>query len=119
MDSEVEDEAVEACVGDEEVAAAAEGEGGEVALSGESEGFEEGGLVGDAGEVAGGAADAEGGKGRERDVLLDLEKGAGHRLRIRHSDGEEGGGGRGRTMEGRDGRFMDWLRRVLCIQRLC
>ncbi len=77
-EGEVEDEAGEAGVRDEEVGAAAESEQAEVIAPGEVDGFKELGLRVDFGEEAGGATDAEGGEGREDDVFLDLEGRAVH-----------------------------------------
>ena len=75
---DVEDEAVEAGVADKEIAASAEDEDGEVVGAGVGDGFEESGFAGDVGEEVSGAADAEGGVGGERDVLLDVEGGRLH-----------------------------------------
>lgn len=81
-ESEMEDEAGETAIRDEEVGAAAEGEEAEVVGPGEGDGFEELGLGADLDEEAGWAADAEGGEGGEVDVFLNLEGGAGHGLRV-------------------------------------
>jgi hypothetical protein len=67
-----EDEAGKALVGNDEVGAAADGEDGQTPLAGEVDGFEEFGFGGDAGEVAGGASDVEGGEGGEGDVFFYL-----------------------------------------------
>ena len=71
-DGEVEDEAGVAFVGDEEVGASAEDEGGDVVFSGGGDCFPEVEFIRDAGEVAGGTSDAEGGVRGQGDVLFDL-----------------------------------------------
>jgi hypothetical protein len=71
--SDVEHEAREACVGDEEVTAAAEDKEVDSLLARPGAGCGELLLMGDGGEPARGAADAEGGVGGERDVLLEGE----------------------------------------------
>ena len=70
-DLDVENEAVEAAVADEEVAAPAQDKERKAALAGEGDGFEKLVLAGNFTEIAGRAANAEGGVGGERDLLLD------------------------------------------------
>jgi hypothetical protein len=77
-EGDVEDDAVEAGVGDEEIAAAAEDECGQVVLVGEFDGFDESGFSGDFAEVTGGPADAEGGVRGQRDGLLNTDRGTLH-----------------------------------------
>ena len=78
IECDVEDEAVEAGVRDQQVAASAEHEDGEVVLAGEGNGFEEFGFRVDFDEVARWASDAESGEGSEQDVLVDRERGGWH-----------------------------------------
>ena len=71
-DGHVEDEAVEAAVADEQVAAAAEDEEGQIAVAGEARRLRlSSDSAGDLAEEAGRPADAKGGVGGERDLLLE------------------------------------------------
>lgn len=76
IEDEVENQAVEAVVGDEEVAAASKHEDRKSVLAGEVQGLEELRFSRDRDEEAGRTADVKGGKAREVDVLLDLERDA-------------------------------------------
>ena len=69
-DGGVNDEAREALIADEEVAASSEDKEREIGGAGEGDGFKESGFGGDFAEEAGGAADAEGGVRGERNLLL-------------------------------------------------
>jgi len=94
INGDVQDEAVEAGVADEEIAATTQDEEGKVALAGVVNGFEEGSFRGDLAEEAGWAAYAEGGVGGEGDVLLDSDRGASktlHGLRVQQPAGRLGG----------------------------
>ena len=85
VDGDVEDQAVEAPVADQEIAAAAEDED-RAALRSRAKlhGFEELGFGANVAEETGRATDAEGGVGRERDMLLNVEDWRGTGSRVQH-----------------------------------
>lgn len=70
--SDVEHQAVEACVGHEEIAATAEHEEAQLASICKFDRRLDVGFGGSLGEPPGWTADLEGGKGRQRDLLLKL-----------------------------------------------
>lgn len=84
IDGDVEDEAIEAGIANEEIAAPAKDKDGKATLAGELHGFEKGGFGADFAEEAGRSADAEGSVGGEGDVLLDTDGGTVHGLRVQH-----------------------------------
>ena len=97
INGDVQDEAVEAGIADEDIAATPQDEEGKVALAGVVNRFEEGSFGGDLAEEAGWAAYAEGGVGGEGDVLLDSDRGASktlHGLRVQQPAGWLGGAAR-------------------------
>jgi hypothetical protein len=69
----MDNQAVEAAVADEEIAATTEDEDFEVVLARERNGFKEFGFRGDLAEMAGRAANAKGGERGERDLFLDVD----------------------------------------------
>ncbi len=77
-DGHVEDQAVEASVADEEVAAAAEDEERQVVLASEAHGFDQLGFGGYFAEKTSRTTDAQGGIGREWDMLLNANGGRWH-----------------------------------------
>lgn len=130
------DESIKACVWNEQVGAAPEREETQIFLFCKVNGLKEFGLTGYATEVAGRPADPEGGVGRERDVLLDVELltakvGAGGRwhglMVLQRSMGATvaSGGGVGlETVQSIEARLSPACdrkvqRENVCIQRLC
>lgn len=80
VDSDADNEAVEALVGNEQVAASAEDEDFEAVEASVADGFEKLGFAGDLAKEAGGAADAEGCEGSEGNLLLNTNCRRGHGL---------------------------------------
>lgn len=78
IEGDAKDEPAEAGVGDEEVAAAPQGEDLERMLAGERNGFKQVGFGRYHTEEACGTADPQGGKGGQGDVLLDVDGGGRH-----------------------------------------
>jgi len=102
-DGDVEDEAVEAGVADEEIAAAAEDEDFEAVPAGEVDSLEEFGFGADFAEEARRTADAEGSVRGERDLLLEVDGGRWHGLESTTPERDRWRGGGGERTIGRGG----------------
>jgi len=104
-DGHVENQAVEATVADEEITAAAEDEERQVVLASEAHGFDQLGFSSDFAEKTSRTTDAQGGIGRERDMLLNTDGSRWHRfesttLAGRADTRDWHSGGQDRTIEG-------------------